>query len=782
MGIRMTNIATPMPQLRAKFTSKLGIPLSGCKVYTYEPGSDIPKTTWLDIDKTAENTNPILLDAAGEADIYLDGLYRIVVKDRFGFVVYDVEKTGYKQPVFNDSLLLTWSGRTQEDKNRDFVTDKDYGAIGDGVYHPLSEKYNSLALAKFAYANIASLITSLDQSIDWAAAQSAITNNKAVYLHSGFRIITDTIEIPGGHGFISLEKPASNANGVFLGKTAFLFYGTGPKKYIAPTLGDEVFQIANPSAGAAYLADSGTRGNTYKLQNFNEKFSVAVILNSGSYLDRVAVLPYFSVSSGDGLSGYQASDSGACADRWDVGVWARNCSHWKISNAWGRGQWRKAGLLISSSKLDDGVTLVANDGWLVENSVFSGGAGLSIRSDNTVPADFTNYGFGNGSFVNCQFLGFAHQSNHLATSSYLSTPLDRPSACIELNGIDNKPRGIDFTTCTLFGRDDISVFAGYASEIKFIGSYQEAKGLRVAGVWTPNTEGSRMVVSAQANLQFIAHSKNGVDFAPNFKREVSVLRYGSDAGCFDVNSVSSDDDYESYKYVNSAGVRLRRASGSWGIADLDLNPLFTVNHQGNIESQGSGKFNGIVNFKGSLESEAAGASVTLRRRSPGGTMETVMFINGSNRNSTFYGTVAPDADNQYTLGTAGLRWSTIYAGTGAINTSDERLKQQFRSPSEREKDAAREIKESICLYKFNDAVDLKGDGARWHVGVRAQQVIAILEAHDLNPFDYAFVCYDEWEDQEAIYDEDGNQQQLAQSAGSRYAIRYDELAMFLLSI
>ena len=90
----MSNIASPMPQIRAKFTNKLGIPLSGCKVYTYEPNSDIPKTTWLDTDKTVENTNPILLDAAGEADIFLDGLYRVVVKDRFGFVVYDVEKTG----------------------------------------------------------------------------------------------------------------------------------------------------------------------------------------------------------------------------------------------------------------------------------------------------------------------------------------------------------------------------------------------------------------------------------------------------------------------------------------------------------------------------------------------------------------------------------------------------------------------------------------------------------------------------------------------------------------
>lgn len=109
MDIRMSNIASPMPQIRAKFTNKLGIPLSGCKVYTYEPNSDIPKTTWLDIDKTAENTNPILLDAAGEADIFLDGLYRIVIKDRFNFVVYDVEKTGISL-----SMLVRPNGQSVE--------------------------------------------------------------------------------------------------------------------------------------------------------------------------------------------------------------------------------------------------------------------------------------------------------------------------------------------------------------------------------------------------------------------------------------------------------------------------------------------------------------------------------------------------------------------------------------------------------------------------------------------------------------------------------------------
>ena len=94
MDIRMSNIASPMPQPRAKLTNKLGLPLSGGKVYTYEPGTDIPKKTWRDVDKSVENTNPIQLDAAGEADIYGVGFYRVLVKDFFGLTIYDVEKTG----------------------------------------------------------------------------------------------------------------------------------------------------------------------------------------------------------------------------------------------------------------------------------------------------------------------------------------------------------------------------------------------------------------------------------------------------------------------------------------------------------------------------------------------------------------------------------------------------------------------------------------------------------------------------------------------------------------
>lgn len=116
MGIRMTNIATPMPQPRAKFTNKLGLPLSGGKVYTYEPGTDIPKKTWRDVDKSVENTNPIQLDAAGEADIYGVGFYRVVVKDFFELTIYDVEKTGIAVEL-DASFVVDASGKNQQQIN-----------------------------------------------------------------------------------------------------------------------------------------------------------------------------------------------------------------------------------------------------------------------------------------------------------------------------------------------------------------------------------------------------------------------------------------------------------------------------------------------------------------------------------------------------------------------------------------------------------------------------------------------------------------------------------------
>lgn len=67
-----------------KFTARqpdTDTPLSFGKVYTYETGTTSDKVTYKDEDKAVHNTNPVILDAYGQADICLDGKYRIVVTD-----------------------------------------------------------------------------------------------------------------------------------------------------------------------------------------------------------------------------------------------------------------------------------------------------------------------------------------------------------------------------------------------------------------------------------------------------------------------------------------------------------------------------------------------------------------------------------------------------------------------------------------------------------------------------------------------------------------------------
>lgn len=90
----MVRAVTPIPFVKARFFDRCGKPLAGGKVYTYFANTTTPKVTYKDPYGLTPNTNPIILDAAGEADIYLDGTYRIRVTDAKDVLVNDVEKIG----------------------------------------------------------------------------------------------------------------------------------------------------------------------------------------------------------------------------------------------------------------------------------------------------------------------------------------------------------------------------------------------------------------------------------------------------------------------------------------------------------------------------------------------------------------------------------------------------------------------------------------------------------------------------------------------------------------
>lgn len=131
---------------------------------------------------------------------------------------------------------------------------------------------------------------------------------------------------------------------------------------------------------------------------------------------------------------------------------------------------------------------------------------------------------------------------------------------------------------------------------------------------------------------------------------------------------------------------------------------------------------------------------------------------------TAQGTVRPGADNGQTLGDGSFRWSTVFAGTGTINTSDVREKTWRGALTPPELRAAKRIIAELGIYQWNDAIAIKGpDDARLHFGVRAQQAFDIMEDEGLDWSRYAWCCHDTWMD------------------GDRYGVRPDQLAFWLIA-
>ncbi len=128
---------------------------------------------------------------------------------------------------------------------------------------------------------------------------------------------------------------------------------------------------------------------------------------------------------------------------------------------------------------------------------------------------------------------------------------------------------------------------------------------------------------------------------------------------------------------------------------------------------------------------------------------------------------SPSNDRNMACGGPNYRWSTVYAGTAEINTSDQNLKEQIQDITDAENKVALKIKRLFKTFKFKDAVELKGENARIHTGVIAQDVKAAFESEGLNPYEYAMFCSDTWE-------EDGTEI-------TQLGLRYQELLCFVIS-
>jgi hypothetical protein len=103
----------------------------------------------------------------------------------------------------------------------------------------------------------------------------------------------------------------------------------------------------------------------------------------------------------------------------------------------------------------------------------------------------------------------------------------------------------------------------------------------------------------------------------------------------------------------------------------------------------------------------------------------------------------PSADNAKTLGSGSYRWSTMYAASGTINTSDAREKTPLGTIPDSVKRAVRRVIAQIGVFQWLEAVERKGpDRARLHVGVTAQAVRDAFVAEGESPGRWGLFCED----------------------------------------
>lgn len=85
------------PNARWQGRDTTGQPVVNGKLYTYVAGTTTPKATWMDFEQTTPNTNPVVLDGSGEANIYWgdDSYYNIALYTSTGTEVYTQDNYPY---------------------------------------------------------------------------------------------------------------------------------------------------------------------------------------------------------------------------------------------------------------------------------------------------------------------------------------------------------------------------------------------------------------------------------------------------------------------------------------------------------------------------------------------------------------------------------------------------------------------------------------------------------------------------------------------------------------
>ena len=140
-------------------------------------------------------------------------------------------------------------------------------------------------------------------------------------------------------------------------------------------------------------------------------------------------------------------------------------------------------------------------------------------------------------------------------------------------------------------------------------------------------------------------------------------------------------------------------------------------------------------------------------------------------------------DNSVDLGMSSARFDDIYATNATIQTSDRNEKQDIEELSDAERRVAVVAKGLMRKFRWKDAVAEKGNNARIHFGIIAQDLEAAFTAEGLDAGKYAmFISTTWWEHEGERYEEQAHiPEGVTATEVTRRGVRYPELLAFIIA-
>ena len=140
-----------------------------------------------------------------------------------------------------------------------------------------------------------------------------------------------------------------------------------------------------------------------------------------------------------------------------------------------------------------------------------------------------------------------------------------------------------------------------------------------------------------------------------------------------------------------------------------------------------------------------------------------------------------NADDDVNIGAASIRFDDIYATNGTIQTSDQNEKQDIASATAKELNVAKKLSSLFKTFRWKSKVEEKGDNARTHTGIIAQEIQSAFSAEGLDASKYGlFISHTWWEKDNNVYNTEKEAPSDA-TKRTRLGVRYPELFSFIFS-